>query len=155
VVAGEIEISGNLEITNSTEREFAKGDEFILFDCPTITGSFENIFPNTPGDGLEWDVSELESKGLVKVAETTSVARLGNEITSLYPNPVSNTLFIDTEKAVNTQIKITDIAGKTCYNKNIKNKVQHQIDLSDFDNGVYLIEISSNNRTQYFKILKQ
>ncbi|MDA3818088.1 MAG: autotransporter-associated beta strand repeat-containing protein [Prolixibacteraceae bacterium] len=155
VVAGEIEISGNLDISNSTEREFAKGDEFKLFDCPSITGTFENIFPNIPGDELEWDVSELESKGLIKVAEATSVAKLGNENTNLYPNPVNNTLFIDFEKTVNTQLKITNVAGKTCYNKSIKNKAQHQIDLSDFDNGVYLIEITSNNATQYFKILKQ
>jgi autotransporter-associated beta strand protein len=155
VVEGRIEISGNLDISNSTERDFDAGDEFKLFECPTISGSFENIFPNTPGDGLEWDVSELESKGLIKVAEATSVVNLGNENINLYPNPVSKTLFIDINKAVNSQIKITNVAGQNCYNKYIQNKAQHQIDLSGFDNGVYLIEITNNNGTQYFKILKQ
>jgi hypothetical protein len=35
----------------------------------TATGTFAEIIPATPGDGLRWDTSELYTKGTLKVAD--------------------------------------------------------------------------------------
>ena len=37
----------------------------------TATGTFSEIIPATPGEGLHWDTSELYTKGLLKVASDT------------------------------------------------------------------------------------
>jgi hypothetical protein len=35
----------------------------------TATGTFSQIIPATPGEGLRWDTSELYSKGTLRVAD--------------------------------------------------------------------------------------
>jgi len=39
----------------------------------TVTGTFAEILPATPGEGLEWDTTELYTKGLLKVVNATAV----------------------------------------------------------------------------------
>ena len=39
----------------------------------TATGTFAEIIPATPGEGLEWDTTELYTKGVLRVAEATAV----------------------------------------------------------------------------------
>ena len=39
----------------------------------TVTGTFAEIIPATPGEGMEWDTTELYTKGYLKVAEVTAV----------------------------------------------------------------------------------
>ncbi len=45
-----------------------KDTAFKVFDATgTITGTFSEIIPATPGEGQTWDVSELYSAGIIKV----------------------------------------------------------------------------------------
>ena len=39
----------------------------------TATGTFAEIIPATPGEGMEWDTTELYTKGYLKVAVSTAV----------------------------------------------------------------------------------
>ena len=43
----------------------------------TATGTFAEIIPATPGEGLEWDTSELYSKGILRVVVSTAVNTVG------------------------------------------------------------------------------
>ena len=49
------------------------GDKIQAF-TGTATGTFAEIIPAIPGDGLKWDVSELYDKGLLKVVVDTASA---------------------------------------------------------------------------------
>ena len=45
----------------------------------TVTGTFAEIIPAAPGEGMEWDTTELYTKGYLKVAEVTAVTTPDNE----------------------------------------------------------------------------
>lgn len=72
-----------------------------------------------------------------------------NEI-DLYPNPTSQFIEVRTNYAIN-QLKLYSISGKEVksYPKNIS-----RIDLSDLPNGIYLLEIVTNQGSITKKIIK-
>ena len=55
-----------------TEHNYQAGDEIRVFSG-SISGTFSEIHPATPGETLIWDVSELYTKGLLKVAAGNSI----------------------------------------------------------------------------------
>ena len=50
------------------ERTFKDGDQIKAF-AATVTGTFAQMVPSTPGAGLAWDVTELYTSGLLKVVD--------------------------------------------------------------------------------------
>ena len=55
-----------------TEHSYQAGDEIRAFSG-SISGTFSEIQPATPGETLIWDTSELYTKGLLKVAAGNSI----------------------------------------------------------------------------------
>lgn len=71
----------NDAMTNATYHD---GDRIQAF-TGTVTGTFAEIIPATPGAGLKWDTSELYSKGVLKVsADATPVGRVRAEAAPEY-----------------------------------------------------------------------
>ena len=50
----------------------------------TVTGTFAEILPATPGEGLEWDTTELYTKGLLKVVNATAVQEVNADTTPVH-----------------------------------------------------------------------
>jgi len=46
----------------------AAGDSFLLFNAAAYSGAFTNLVPSTPGAGLVWSLSSLNSNGVLRVA---------------------------------------------------------------------------------------
>lgn len=92
--------------------------------------------------------------GVVSIIEFTSLDI--NEIEfsqnfKFYPNPTSNSLYLELENEVIKDIYIFDLNGKLIISqKNINN----QINLSDLQTGTYLIKTDSKN-IKSFKIIKR
>jgi autotransporter-associated beta strand protein len=71
--AGQITYGGTLNLVNISGSPLAAGDSFQIFNnATTYSGTFaaNNIVPATPGTGLTWDLSHLNT-GLIKVAGST------------------------------------------------------------------------------------
>jgi autotransporter-associated beta strand protein len=64
-------LGGTLQL-NITGNALANGDSFKLYSAGSITGSFASIEPATPGTGLAWDTSALDSQGILKVKNSGS-----------------------------------------------------------------------------------
>ena len=91
-----------------------------------------------------WMVIDMEKT-------TTGLKETGNNNTlySLYPNPVSDILFIKNNKALESVlVEIYSIAGQ----KILEEQNSDQINLSSLNSGVYYVKI---NKNQIFKILKK
>jgi len=73
-----------------------------------------------------------------------------NEI-SVYPNPANNLLFIN-RFIKNSKMSIFDISGKIIINKKV---TKNQIDISNFQNGIYIINIETENGIVTKKFVKQ
>lgn len=74
ILKGAAAINGatiNLDI--DTDVDIQAGSEFQIFqNAQTITGSAPTIVPATPGAGLEWDTTDLFTKGVLKVKADAS-----------------------------------------------------------------------------------
>ncbi len=75
----------------------------------------------------------------------------------IYPNPASSKLVIEfgKEQIGAMNIKLLDISGKIlCTHTTEKGKTTHTLNLSDFDEGIYLITISNSEYTVTEKVIK-
>jgi len=71
----------------------------------------------------------------------------------LYPNPVNDVLFVEGFENELTNISILSLEGKLL--KQIKEKGMIQIDVSDLQNGIYLVKIVNSKIMITEKIVKQ
>jgi autotransporter-associated beta strand protein len=79
--------SGGLKLNNGailrvneamTDHNYQAGDKIQAFSG-SVSGTFSEIQPATPGEGLVWDTSELYSKGLLKVATANAIDNIVTE----------------------------------------------------------------------------
>ena len=73
-------------------------------------------------------------------------------IISLYPNPVTNNLTIETNTIKKQKLEITNLIGQTIYTSYINKKAI--INTSAFANGVYILKLSSDKETVVRKFMK-
>jgi len=71
ITAASVTFGGTLAV-NNLGPAFAAGNSFKLFDAAAYSGSFSEITPATPGDGLSWDTSMLAVDGTLKVKTAVS-----------------------------------------------------------------------------------
>jgi hypothetical protein len=67
----------------------------------------------------------------------------------VYPNPNKGIVTIERESDARASIKITDLTGKMVYECSIEGNQINSLDLSNLQNGIYLLQIDSER----FKIL--
>ena len=75
----------------------------------------------------------------------------------IYPNPADNNINIDLGSSYknNTKLNMYDIQGKLVYHlDNLKGELV-QIDLSNFERGIYILNIVSDKDSKNYKIVKQ
>ena len=63
------------------EADYQAGDEIKVF-TGKVTGQFADILPATPGDGLQWDTTDLYTYGILKVAVNTAVGAVQTDGTA-------------------------------------------------------------------------
>jgi len=75
---------------------------------------------------------------------------------TLYPNPTSSILSIEIQNIIsNGTLEIYDMLGKQIFNQTITSNNLSQIDVSSYNSGLYLIKISSENRTETKRFVKK
>jgi hypothetical protein len=62
-----ITYGGTLTLANVSGAPLAVGNSFQLFSAPSMTGTFSSISPATPGSGLAWDTSQLNTLGTIGI----------------------------------------------------------------------------------------
>ncbi|MBN2893199.1 MAG: T9SS type A sorting domain-containing protein [Bacteroidales bacterium] len=77
-----------------------------------------------------------------------SISEVENQ-TLIYPNPNNGIFTISTETCAD--VFIYDITGKKIYSGNIEQK--KVIDLSSYDNGIYIVEVLHENFTEKIKMI--
>jgi PKD repeat protein len=111
-------------------------------------GDHEIKYVYTDGNGCS-DSTTLE----ITVDIATSVSKLSKEEASIFPNPIQDEITISMSNADNYQIEIFNLSGSLIYNS-ITNGNQISIDSSEWPNGTYIIQISSESGTQSQKVIK-
>ncbi|MDD6210581.1 MAG: T9SS type A sorting domain-containing protein, partial [Bacteroidales bacterium] len=70
---------------------------------------------------------------------------------TLYPNPVKDVLYVETEDGIPVSIEILSANGALMK----KNKHTRQVDLSSIPNGFYIVRIVTNKENRVYNILKE
>ncbi|MBC7391369.1 MAG: T9SS type A sorting domain-containing protein [Opitutaceae bacterium] len=83
---------------------------------------------------------------------TTSISLNTSDysIEKIYPNP--STGIFNHDLLINSEIKIYDVLGNLIMKKHVD---QPFIDISEQTNGVYFLEVSKNNKTTKFRLIKE
>ncbi len=81
-----------------------------------------------------------------------SEEKLGNSV-NIYPNPANEQLYIDLGEIKGEKVSLIDITGKTIYSSAIVGKQKVNIPLQDYDNGIYFVNIESNNQSITYKVV--
>ena len=79
-----------------------------------------------------------------------SITNFETHKVALYPNPVSDKLFIESQESIN-QITVYNIQGKQLRNSYFNNGKRVELDVSILQNGVYFIEIKTPNGNSIVK----
>ena len=85
---------------------------------------------------------------------TTSVNDLKEQVISIYPNPTTGILNIDFSAEQVQSLRISDITGKTVFEKTKVNQGE-TIDLSSFANGIYFLFVQTDKESSSLKIIKE
>ena len=136
--------------SNSNNADFES--TYFQFYFNNAEDPFTYEILNSEGDEMQLIITgENGNQGFYKNVLLTNNSF--SEISfNLYPNPVSETLFITSKNNLIEKIAIYSINGKLVLSE--KEKV-NQLDVSSLSNGLYFVEITSENGTAIQKFIKQ
>jgi trimeric autotransporter adhesin len=125
---------------------------------PSLSGSLAGNFASVVGLISGWSVVYTEGLGgkvqlAFDPALGTQSANFSNFKFSYYPNPSSNQLNVSAEKNIN-KVELFNLLGQKVQSNTV-NTTQKQFDISNLQNGVYIMEVTIDNAKEAFKIIKQ
>ena len=82
---------------------------------------------------------------------TTSINENSKQKTSVYPIPTKDKIKVETE--VNSELEISNLQGQVIISKILYQEIS-DVDISLLDNGVYILSISKNGKSETKKIVK-
>lgn len=153
-VTGTLTMAGKLQISALNNTVFNAGDSFKLINGNVI-GTPTEIIPATPGDGLDWDLSEFNTSGTLKVKVSTGLndLRINGKV---YPNPFTNTLNIQLDQTVQKiQLNIVNLIGEVVYSTKYSDISRFNLNLDALTKGVYLLQIKADENIISKKIVKE
>lgn len=135
-------------------------DEFvtILAGKNTAETVLKLIDNEEPKDNQTIEISIESTSTLLVAGEGVVLTVLDNEITlevgnesfSIYPNPVSNKLLIQSIRSID-KVTLYDLSGKPVL---ILDNIEKELDLSGLKSGVYILELEVLGETYRKRIIK-
>ncbi len=144
-VSGTVVTDGNYRV--AVEDTWDHGGAAVAYFTFTKGATAVNQTPtnaNFSNMSLAWAPSTMAAENFIKAPEAV-----------VYPIPSKGIFYIDLKSDIK-KIQVFDIVGKLIYNEEIKeatNATTKKVDLTSFNDGVYLINISDDNRTSTYKVL--
>lgn len=89
--------------------------------------------------------NRIEYRDHEVVIDDSGVEENGTIQFGLFPNPASNMVTISMNEKSSTMVEIMDITGKIVYSDVATNN-NHQLDLSSWEKGVYLVRLTTDNK---------
>lgn len=99
------------------------------------------------------DANGCQQELTVEVESVLSISNANKNGLNIYPNPVNNILYIDSDTHVKA-IEIIDIRGKLVFSQ--KQNSNNQYNLQELNHGIYLLKVKLNNDAiETFRLIKQ
>ena len=123
-------------------------DNFLAFENPALSciQVDDEDFANSQPDWVKDDSAVYSEDCTLSIDETENEFQL-----TLFPNPATNTLFIDSQLQRKTTFSILDVQGRVTQNITASNTV----DVSALNSGIYFLKISSEEQVVIKKFIKK
>ncbi len=111
----------------------------------TATASFCCAIPSTPASHAASGSTSIEEDGL------------GHEFYRLYPNPTSGSFVIemnDNRSEEMVTVTITNLLGSEIMKRSMPNLPRYKFDLSERQQGIYLVRITRGTQTAIIKVIR-
>ncbi len=116
--------------------------------APTGNGTVTSYRPNVK---ITITTSSASSNDEVN----TNFTENSNVILSVYPNPAKDRITIDSNGEIKS-IEIFSITGAKVYSKtNISNSASNEVNISDFNSGMYVLVVNDGVKRHTMKIIKE
>ena len=73
--------------------------------------------------------------------------------TTLFPNPVSNELNIDSKDNIK-EVTVFNLTGQQLFSKKGNSKTS-KIDVSNLKSGIYIVEVKTDKTSKTYKVIKK
>jgi len=117
-----------------------------------------NVTPGTYNFSYVVDNGTCSDTSIVAVTVDACLGVDANEVSTLevYPNPVNSELTITNLNVEGSAIiTLTDVQGKIVYTTTVSNvNGTFKLDVSNFENGIYIIEVTSELTSQKVRVVK-
>ena len=111
------------------------------------------IDANPSAGTLYYRLKQTDFDGAERMFPIISVAiSQKEEVISVFPNP-SNGVFTVTGTVAGSDLRVTDLAGKTLFQK-AADDGKTELDIGNLKEGIYLLKLRTNERIQTKKIIK-
>lgn len=133
----------------------------IICRATTVPETGDEIFEGVPSNMIiyvpETSLSSYQSAEpwknyILKSLTTLSITEINANGFKLYPNPVESNLTIDTDEVI-TEVSIYSLTGVMVYQSTSVNN--NAINVSDLNNGVYFINIKTENGDVMKRFIKK
>ena len=141
---------------NSAGTLVADGNyQFVIQSTWDHGGTATRYFPFTKGPNAITPtfVADTNFTGITAVLANPEFS-IKPEVT-IYPNPTNGIFNMDFKNDVNN-IRVVDILGKVVYSEKIASETADttkRIDLSNLNNGLYIVSVTNDNGTSNYKII--
>ncbi len=150
-----IAISGNSILSNDANASYQ------WIDCATnnpIAGATEQVFtPTSTGDYAV----QVTNNGCVDTSSCinmviTGLSSIDKNDVEIFPNPTSGLVTIKYQNIKTPRISISDVTGKVLYQVvAIGSEPIMELDMSKYSKGVYILQITSDNKSLTQRIVKE
>jgi len=120
-------------------------------DLSSYSGSIHLAFKftSTTDGSATWELDNMLITGTL----SSGIDEQENVEFSVYPNPSHGIYQIENSNSQNFEISVFNILGKQIMETVETNSI-YTLDIQDFENGVYLLQIMSNNQKRTISIIK-
>jgi len=128
-----------------------------------INDTVIKVFLNIPQEAETgfWDITLLTDqegdfhlKDKFKIRSDVSINEITNSNTSVYPNPFSDYIKIQSVTSIK-QIVLYDLTGKALFDNNLINNSQWVLSTINLDSGVYVLKVIDEKQVILKKIIKK
>lgn len=140
----------NINLPDSTTDEPGSHGHIVYRVKPKEDINEGDIVNNTADIYFDFNPAIVTNTATSEFYSVLSTNTYQNKAIRLYPNPVSDVLYIDTKQSHLTAINIYDVNGRLC----ITGK-ESAINVQELKQGLYFAEVITDSGKQFYKIIKE
>ena len=145
-VAGTVTLNGVLAVSKLGSAPFKNGNKFHIINAAAINGTFSSVEPAQPGEGLQWDLSDIQN-GNLGVTIATGMNLLDDAAIRVAPNPTFGQFLLSLgEPVAEGKYEILNMTGSIVQSGKITEESEVEININQHPKGVYLLQVMYNDK---------